>query len=237
MDAFAAVVNELRMPLTTDQLGQFDLYARRLLEENRRTNLTSTRDREGVYRRHFAESLAIVRLIEDRNVELSPMIDVGAGAGFPGLPIKIARPDVELTLLEATGKKIRFLEAMVSELGLSGVRVIQGRAEDIAREPEHRERYRLTLARAVAPLPALLELTLPFLSTGGVLVAPKGSALEREVNTSPNALATLGGEIEATVALEMAAGGPKQTLVIVRKIGITPDQYPRRAGMPAKRPL
>jgi 16S rRNA (guanine527-N7)-methyltransferase len=237
MHAFTAVVNELRMPLTADQLAKFDLYARRLLEENRRTNLTSTRDREGVYRRHFAESLAILRLLDERGVELSPVIDVGTGAGFPGLPIKIARPEIEMTLLEATGKKARFLESIVAELGLADVRVVQGRAEDVARETAQRGAYRLVLARAVAPLPVLLELTLPFLAAGGVLAAPKGSALQREVRASANALATIGGKIEATLPLELPGEGPKQTLVIVRKTGTSPEQYPRRAGMPAKRPL
>lgn len=237
MDAFAGVVNQLRMALTADQLAEFDLYARRLLEENQRTNLTSTRDRESLYRRHFAESLAILRALEDRGVALSPMIDVGAGAGFPGLPMKIARPEVQLTLLEATGKKTRFLEAIVAELGLTGVRVILGRAEDIAHDAAHREMYRLVLARALAPLPVALELTLPFLAAKGVLAAPKGSAVQREVQASGNALATLGGELEATVPLDLPGEGPAQTVVIVRKTTATPAQYPRRAGMPAKRPL
>jgi len=225
------------MPLTAHQLGQFDLYANQLLQENRRTNLTSTRDREGVYRRHFAESIAILRALEERGVELSPMIDVGTGAGFPGLPVKIARPQVVLTLLEATGKKARFLESMVAELRLSDVQVVQGRAEDIGREPAHRDAYRLVLARAVAPLPVLLELTLPFLATGGVLAAPKGSALQREVGAAANALVALRGEIEAVVPLDLRGEGPRQSLVIVRKTEVTPNNYPRRAGMPAKRPL
>jgi 16S rRNA (guanine527-N7)-methyltransferase len=237
MDAFAAVVNELRMPLSADQLVKFDLYARRLLEENRRTNLTSTRDRDAVYRRHFAESLAILRIIEERNIPLSPAIDVGTGAGFPGLPIKIARPSVELTLLEATGKKARFLEAITAELGLARVRVVQGRAEELARDAAHRAAYRLALARAVAPLPVLLELTLPLLAIRGVLAAPKGSALQREVRSAATALEVLGGEIEATVPLDLPIERAPPTLVLVRKMRETPDRYPRRAGMPAKRPL
>ena len=237
MDTFAAVVNELRMPLSSHQLAKFDLYARRLLEENRRTSLTSTRDREAVYRRHFAESLAILRALDERGIDLSPAIDAGTGAGFPGLPVKIARPEVELTLLEATGKKTRFLESIVAELELTDTHVVQGRAEDVAHDAAHREKYRLVFARAVAPLPVLLELTLPFLAAGGVLAAPKGSALRREVAATGNALAALGGEIEETTVLELAMEGPKQTLVIVRKTGTTPEQYPRRAGMPAKRPL
>lgn len=237
MDSFAAVVNQLRMELTSDQLSGFDLYARRLLEVNLRTNLTSTRDRETVYRRHFVESLALLRVLLDRDLVRSPAIDVGSGAGFPGLPIKIARPDVDLTLVEATGKKARFLESIVAELGLAGVTVVHARAEELAHDPAHRGVYRLALARTVAPLPVLLELTLPFLAIGGVLAAPKGSAAQRELRESAKALAELGGAIEAALPLELPLGGPQQTVVLVNKTGTTPERYPRRPGMPAKRPL
>jgi 16S rRNA (guanine527-N7)-methyltransferase len=237
MNSFAAVLNQLRMQLTPQQLAAFDLYASRLLEENLRTNLTSTRDRETLYRRHFVESLALLRALEDRNLLASPVIDIGSGAVFPGLPIKIARPDLELTLAEATGKKARFLEMMAAELGLGGVTVIHARAEELAHDPEHRGRYRLVLARTVAPLPVLLELTLPFLATGGVLAAPKGSAAPRELRESAHALAELGGEIEEASPFELPVEGPRQTLILVRKSGPTPERYPRRPGIPSKRPL
>jgi 16S rRNA (guanine527-N7)-methyltransferase len=237
MDSFAAVLNQLRMQLTPQQVAVFNLYASRLLKENLRTNLTSTRDRSAVYRRHFVESLALLRALEDRDLVESPAIDVGSGAGFPGLPIKIARPDLELTLVEATGKKARFLEMMVAELDLEGVTVINARAEELAHEPDRRGRYRLALARTVAPLPVLLELTLPFLTSGGVLAAPKGSAAQRELRESAHALAELGGKIEEAAPFELPGEGPRQTLVLVRKIGPTPERYPRRPGIPSKRPL
>jgi 16S rRNA (guanine527-N7)-methyltransferase len=225
------------MTLTPDQLDLLDTYAGRLLEENRRANLTSLRDRDAIYRRHFVESLALLQALEDAGLVASPVIDIGTGAGFPGLPMKIARPDLELTLLEATGKKVRFLESMVAELDLAGVRVIQGRAEDIARQPEHRESYRLAVARAVAPLPVLLELALPLLAVGGVLAAPKGSAAPRELRASGHALEVLSGEVVSTDRLDLPVEGPIPTLVIVRKTGPTPNAYPRRAGIPNKRPL
>ncbi len=237
MDSFAAVVNQLRMELTSDQLSAFDLYARRLLEANLRTNLTSTRDRDTVYRRHFVESLALLRVLQERDLVRSPAIDVGSGAGFPGLPIKIARPDVDLTLVEATGKKARFLESIVAELGLAAVTVVDARAEELAHNPVHRGAFRLALARTLAPLPVLLELTLPFLSMEGVLAAPKGGAAQRELRESANALAELGGAIEAAPPMELAMDGPQQTVIIVRKTGPTPERYPRRPGMPSKRPL
>lgn len=237
MDSFAAVVNQLRVELTSDQLSAFDLYARRLLEANLRTNLTSTRDRDTVYRRHFVESLALLRVLQERDLVRSPAIDVGSGAGFPGLPIKIARPDVDLTLVEATGKKARFLESIVAELGLAAVTVVDARAEDLAHNPVHRGAFRLALARTLAPLPVLLELTLPFLSMEGVLAAPKGGAAQRELRESANALAELGAAIEAAPPMELPLDGPQQTIIIVRKTGPTPDRYPRRPGMPSKRPL
>ena len=237
MDSFAAVVNQLRMELTSDQLSAFDLYARRLLEANLRTNLTSTRDRDTVYRRHFVESLALLRVLQERDLVRSPAIDVGSGAGFPGLPIKIARPDVDLTLVEGTGKKARFLESIVAELGLAAVTVVDARAEELAHNPVHRGAFRLALARTLAPLPVLLELTLPFLSMEGVLAAPKGGAAQRELRESANALAELGGAIEAAPPMELAMDGPQQTVIIVRKTGPTPERYPRRPGMPSKRPL
>lgn len=237
MQSFSAVVNRLKIYLTDYQSASFDLYARRLLEENRRSAITSVSDREGIYRRHFLESLAFLRALEDLGVIGSPVIDIGSGGGFPGVPISIVRPQLEMTLLEATGKKALFLEAMVAELRLEGVRVVQARAEELAHDPEHRASYRLAVARAVAPLRVLLELALPFLTRGGVLAVPKGSAAPREIREAASALAALGGEMEVAQSLEIPSEGPQQTLIVVRKTGETPERYPRRPGIPAKRPL
>jgi 16S rRNA (guanine527-N7)-methyltransferase len=164
------------------------------------------------------------------------VLDVGSGAGLPGLPLKIARPSLQVTLLEATGKKCRFLEKVASELGLDGIDVIEGRAEELAHAATHRGGYDLVVARAVAALPVLLEYCVPFLRVGGVLAATKGSAAQSELDASTAALAALGAEVRQTAPLEVA-GLPAQTVVIVRKVAETPERYPRRTGIPTKRPL
>jgi 16S rRNA (guanine527-N7)-methyltransferase len=232
-----AVSKQLRIGLTAPQIALFGTYLEQLIAENTRAGLTSLRDRESIQQRHFAESLALLRALEDARAFASPAIDVGAGAGFPGVPIKIARPETRLTLLEATGKKAAFLERLVARLGLEGVTVINGRAETLAHEPEHRESYKLALARAVAPLRTLVELTLPFLEVGGVLATPKGSGARREVAEAAEALKACGGAVELLRPLDLPAPGPVPTLVLVRKVAHTPDNYPRRPGMPSKRPL
>ncbi|HET9476589.1 MAG TPA: 16S rRNA (guanine(527)-N(7))-methyltransferase RsmG, partial [Dehalococcoidia bacterium] len=167
--------------LSPAQVEAFRLYTRLLIEEGSRLNLTSLKEPEAIERRHFGESLALLEALEALGAVASPAIDIGSGAGFPGLPIKIARPDLQLTLLEATGKKARFLELTVRELDLAGVTVVNGRAEEMAHDAAHRGAYALALARAVAPLPVLVELALPFLHVGGYLAAPKGSGGAREL--------------------------------------------------------
>ncbi len=144
------VRKQLRNHLSPAQHEAFDLYARKLLDARRRTNLTSLRDRDAIERRLFLESIALLNTLTDAGAVESPVIDIGTGAGIPGLPLKIVRADLQLTLLEATGKKVRFLEEVVRHLGLNGVRVLQGRAEELAHDPAHREAYALALARAVA---------------------------------------------------------------------------------------
>lgn len=232
----STVFERLTAPLTDAQLRLFHIYAERLLEQGRRAGLTSAADRGRIHTRHFAESLALLAALEAAGVLQSPVVDIGTGAGFPGLPMKIARPELELVLVEATGKKARFLQALVEELGLERVTVLQGRAEELARESAYRDHFPLAVARAVAPLPVLLELALPFVAPGGYLAAPKGSAAPREVREAANALAELRGEIVSAERLELG-DAPPQTLVLVRKTAATPDRYPRRTGIPNKRPL
>lgn len=219
------------------KLEAFRIYTELLLEQGSRLNLTSLKDPRAIENRHFAESLALAETLERLGALGSPAIDIGSGAGFPGLAIKIARPEMQITLLEATEKKARFLNLVVQTLGLTGVEVINRRAEELAREAVHRGAYALALARAVAPLPVLVELGLPFLRLGGCLAAQKGSAASREVGEAANALRLCGGEVVAVEGLDVPAGGPAPVLVLVRKTGDTPEEYPRRAGMPAKRPL
>ena len=176
-------------------------------------------------------------MLEERKLLQSPALDIGSGAGFPGLPIKIAHPDLRLTLLESNEKQAAFLERVTAELSLEGVSVVAARAEEAGRLPEHRAAYALVLARAVAPLRVLAELALPFLAIDGVLAAPKGSAAPREVREAQAALEELGGTVEDTVRLKVPAQERAPTLLIVRKTGETPERYPRRPGIPRKRPL
>jgi 16S rRNA (guanine527-N7)-methyltransferase len=237
MDLQTEVGKRLRNHLSPAQHGAFDLYARKLLDARRRTNLTSLRDRDAIERRLFLESIALLNALTDAGAVESPLIDVGTGAGIPGLPLKIARPDLEVTLLEATGKKVRFLEEVVRQLDLNDVWVLQGRAEELAHDRAHREAYALALARAVAPLRILVELALPFVRQGGHLAAAKGSGATREVREVENALAECGGAIDRLVSLDVPGPGPAPTLVLVRKIAPTPQRYPRRTGVPQKRPL
>jgi len=232
-----AVRKQLRIHLSEAQREAFETYNRELISARQRASLTSLRDRESIERRHFLESLALVRAIEDAGALASPAIDIGSGGGFPGVPIKIVRPEIEMTLLEATEKKATFLRGLIATIGLAGIRVVQGRAEDVAHDPAEREAYALALARAVAPLPTLVELSLPFLRTGGVLAAPKGSGAAREVRAAENALRVCGGAVEGMKPLNVPPPGATPTLVLVRKIAQTPERYPRRSGMPAKRPL
>jgi 16S rRNA (guanine527-N7)-methyltransferase len=237
MNLQGEVGKRLRNHLSSTQHEAFDLYARKLLEARLRTNLTSLRDRDAIERRLFLESIALLKALTDGGAAKSPVIDIGTGAGIPGLPLKIARPDLEVTLLEATGKKVRFLEEVVRQLDLNGAYVLHGRAEELAHDPAHREAYALALARAVAPLRILVELALPFVRQGGYLAAAKGSGAAREVREAENSLAECGGAVARLVSLDVPGPGPAPTLVLVRKIALTPERYPRRTGVPQKRPL
>lgn len=212
-------------------------YRDLIIEHREAASLTSLRDPEAIDRRLVGEPLLLLDFLEARGIAISPAIDIGSGAGTPGLPIKIARPALRLTLLEATVKKAAFLEKAVSTLGVADVEVIAARAEELAHDPSHRESYQLALARAIAPLPALIELALPFLAVGGRLVTPKGSSALDEVIASTNSLAECGGVVEAVESMALPWEGVAPTVVIVRKTAQTPDRYPRRPGVPAKHPL
>lgn len=222
--------------LDVAQLAQFGAYLDLLTAWQSRVNLVGSIDPETVVRRHFIESLALGAALRERELlrPESRVLDIGAGAGFPGVPIKIAWPRVELTLIEATAKKTAFLTALVETLGLAGTTVATGRAETLAHDPALRGRFDLVLARAVAPLPALVELALPFARIGGRLVSPKGSRAEDEARAAGAALRELGGR---AVVFPFDVPGPPQRLVVVAKLRETPPAYPRRPGVPSKSPL
>ena len=222
------------------QLAQFGIYYQELRDWNTRINLTSLTDNLDIIDKHFIDSLLLIRH-EDFRSGLR-IADVGAGAGFPGLPIKIYRPDIRLSLLESIGKKARFLQHIVAELELGDVDVINDRAEVVARSPKYREQYDLAVARCVARLPVLAEYCLPLVLVGGKFVAYKSHEAEAEVAESEVAIEELGGEFERLESDVVSHHGVsadvnRRVLIFIDKTKKTPDRYPRRTGVPKKRPL
>jgi len=237
MEKFASGTKRLGFEFTPQQLEQFQLYYQELIDWNRRINLTAITDYEEVQVKHFLDSLTVVLALEQPLGEGMKLIDVGTGAGIPGIPLKIALPDIELVLLDATKKKAVFLEHIVQRLELNGVEIVVGRAEEIAHQAGYRQKFDLVLSRAVAGLPALVELTLPFCAIGGRFIAQKKGDIEQEVQAAQRAISIMGGKLTEVKKVELADFADKRWLVAIDKVGETPSPYPRRPGIPAKRPL
>lgn len=231
-DSVRSLLGEELLP---QQAAAFERYAAELVEWNQRFNLTTITDPAAIQTRHFLDSLSCWLAL--RKAPPASLIDVGAGAGFPGLALKILRPELRLTLLESTAKKASFLEHVVQVLGLTDVTVLAERAEEAGQAPAHREQYDWAVARAVAPLPVLAEYLLPFVRVGGGILAQKAKGAQEEVDAAANAFAKLGGEFEELMPVQVPELDEERWLVVVRKAAATPLAYPRRAGMPSKRPL
>jgi 16S rRNA (guanine527-N7)-methyltransferase len=234
LDLLASGARDFDLDLSPAQLDQFSRYADLLVDWNLRFNLTSIVDPRGIVIKHFLDSLSIIRSIPPGPIKL---IDVGAGAGLPGIPIRLVRPDVALTLLEATRKKCDFLKAVIDDLQLTEVQVINMRAEEAGRLAEHREQYDIALARAVAEMPTLIEYLLPLVRVGGLALAQKSKEASNDVQRAERALTTLGGRVRAVAPISVPELNEARYLVVVEKIDRTPDKYPRRTGVPAKKPL
>jgi 16S rRNA (guanine527-N7)-methyltransferase len=245
MDRLRRGAQQMRIELTEEQIALFQRFSGLLIEWNQRFNLTAIDSPEQIEIRHFLDSLGCLLVWSQLTAEvgLAPTrgalqaIDVGAGAGLPGLALKIVWPGLRLTLLEATGKKVQFLDHVITELGLHNVSALHGRAEDVAHQPEQRAAYDLVTARAVAALAPLLELTLPFLRTGGWLLAQKGPTAAAEAMGAERALAILGGRLHAVYPVEIPFLAEDRYIIVVQKGYPTPGQYPRRAGIPTRKPL
>ncbi|MGI9952442.1 16S rRNA (guanine(527)-N(7))-methyltransferase RsmG [Moorellaceae bacterium AZ2] len=228
-------LEELGWKLDPRQLRLLGEYGRLLLEKNREINLTSVVEEQEVWRKHFLDSLLLFLALE---VPLSTrVVDVGSGGGLPGVVLKIYRPDLEVTLVESIKKKAEFLTGVIGELGLAGIRCVWARAEELGRQGEFRESFDLATSRAVAELAVVLEYCLPLVKVGGKVVAYKGRKAEEELVRARRALEVLGAEVEKVWCSRLPAGGEERRLVVIRKRVSTDSRWPRRPGVPEKRPL
>lgn len=226
-------LKELNIELSDLQLEQFYNYMNILIEWNKFMNLTGITEPAEVITKHFVDSLTVLDRI-DKNASV---IDVGTGAGFPGIPIKIAFPEAKVVLLDSLNKRIKFLNEVIEKLELKNIETIHGRAEEYGRNKNHREKYDIAIARAVAPLNILLEYLMPFAKVNGKCLCMKGSSSEEEIENSKNAIKVLGGELVKTEDFCIPNTDIKRRIVKVNKIKETNNKYPRKAGTPSKEPL
>jgi 16S rRNA (guanine527-N7)-methyltransferase len=230
---------KLGIALNARQVNQFELYYQELTEWNKKINLTAITDYSSVQVKHFLDSLTITLALPKEEVERSDfnIVDIGTGAGFPGVPLKILFPQPRLVLIEPTTKKTTFLRHIIHKLELENVEVLNSRAEEAAHLPPYREQFALVFSRAVALLPTLVELTLPFCQIGGRFIAQKKGEIGQEVNRAREAIAVLGGKLDRVEKIELDEFTDVRYLVIIDKIYPTPSKYPRRPGMPRRRPI
>ena len=237
MDKLIAGASGLGLTLSTVQRDLFETYYLELTDWNRRANLTTITDYEAVQVGHFLDALTVALAWRATPSGTPNVIDVGSGGGVPGVPLRIVFPEIRLTLLEATARKAAFLRHLTERLGLDDVETVVGRAEQVAHDERLREGFDLVLARGVAPMPALAELTLPFAATGGIVVAHKKGDIGEEMSQASGAIETMGGRLREVRAVELPEFTDNRCLVVIEKVAATPAKYPRRPGMPAKRPL
>lgn len=226
------VVSKIGIKIEDNQLNQFSLYGELLVEWNEKINLTSITDPEEIMVKHFLDSLTLAQWVQGNDVA-----DIGTGAGFPGVPLKIILPNKNFSLVDSLAKRLDFLQELILKLGLNKVNTIHARAEDFGRDTQFRGQYDTVVSRAVARLPVLLEYAIPVLKVGGVFLAAKGSQAEEEIKESGNALTILGARIKDIKKFNLGEGAEHRSIVIIEKIKETPRQYPRKAGTPSKNPL
>ena len=234
-ERFDRELEELGIRLSEEQKKQFHKYYEMLVEWNKVMNITGITDYDEVNLKHFTDSLTIVRCNDMSRVKR--LIDVGTGAGFPGIPLKIVYPEIEVVLLDSLNKRINFLNAVIDELGLEKITALHGRAEDFAKKKEFREQFDLCVSRAVANLSTLCEYCLPFVGITGHFISYKSADSDEEIKNAEKAVCILGGEIKNVDKFDLPGTNMGRSLVDVEKVRQTPGKYPRKAGLPAKEPL
>lgn len=225
--------SEIDIVFNDKQIEQFYKYMNLLLEWNEKINLTAITEKKDVILKHFIDSLTISKYIEEN----STLVDIGTGAGFPGIPIKIYRPDVKVTLVDSLNKRINFLNEIISELELKDINTIHSRVEEFGKNKRYREQFDIVTARAVANLTVLSEYLLPLTKIDGKCICMKGSEIQEEFNDSKNAIRILGGQIENIYKFNLPKSDILRNIVIIKKVKNTPNKYPRKPGTPSKEPI
>ena len=223
--------------LTDKQKTQFEQYFKDLVETNEHVNLTRITDKEDVYLKHFFDSITPLFTFKDVFTKGATLCDVGAGAGFPSIPLKILLPDLKITIVDSLAKRLTFLKGLIAKLGLSEVELVHGRAEDVGQNKLYREHFDLVTARAVANMTVLSEYCLPLVKKGGYFVALKGPKVEGELEESSKAIQVLGGEKVSETELTLPNSDEERNLILIKKIKQTPKKYPRQAGTPRRKPI
>ena len=238
LQQFYKDLRELDITLSDSQVEQFITYYEMLIEKNQVMNLTAITDWDEVLKKHFVDSLSLVKTFDlsSAGAEIS-LIDIGTGAGFPGIPLKIAFPDVKVTLMDSLNKRVDFLNEVIAALKLDGINAIHGRAEDFAKPDQLREKYDLCVSRAVANLSTLSEYCLPYVKVGGKFISYKSEKSAEEMEEAENAIDILGGKIQDQITFMLPGSDIYRNLVVIEKISETPQKYPRKAGMASKKPL
>ena len=230
---FKEKLNKKCTELTEKQLQQFEDYMKLLLEWNEKINLTAITEEDDIILKHFVDSLTISKYIKKN----SNIVDVGTGAGFPGIPVKIAHEDVDVTLVDSLNKRILFLNEVIEKLKLQKVQTLHFRAEEFGQNKKYRESFDIATSRAVANLSTLVEYLLPLVKVGGICICMKGSEVEEELENSKKAIQILGGKIENVEEFTLPDSDIKRNIVIIKKVNQTPNKYPRKAGTPSKEPI